>query len=225
MTRVAVTTDRFDDVASAYLDAGLHPISLPCIQVRPAPTEQIEQARDQSSQADLLVITSPRAVSMVWPDGGMPDVETVVVGPSTAAAVCDAGGGVSLIGDAGLARLVELAEDRLGDRRVVFVHAAGSEPGAMKRLRDIAPGLEEHVVYRTEPTAPPLVPVDAVAFASPSAVAGWALSRDLDDIVVGAIGATTARAVARQREPDVVAEEPSHAALAEAIATSMEVKV
>lgn len=155
----------------------------------------------------------------------MPGVDTAAVGPSTAEAVVKAGGRVSLTGDAGLARLVELAAQRLDDGRVVIAHAAGSDPVGLARLRRSTPNLEEREVYRSVPVAPDAVVVDAVAFASPSAVDGWHLTRDLEDVVVGAIGATTANAVARHHVPDVIASSPSYPALAEAIATFMEVKV
>jgi len=56
-------------------------------------------------------------------------------------------------------------------------------------------------------------------------VNGWGLSRSFDDLVVGAIGATTAAAIARHREADVIAERPSHPNLAQAIASFMEVNV
>lgn len=225
MRRVAVTTDRFDDVAGCFLDVGLEPLELPCIEVEPGAPDQLAETRERVSLADVLMVTSPRVVSLLWPHGGMPDVESVVVGPSTAEAVAGAGGRVTVTGDAGLARLAALALDRLEGRRVLIARADGSDPVGLSRLRRIAPNLEERVVYRSVPVAPGMDEVDAVAFASPSAVEGWVLTRGLEEVVVGAIGATTARAVSRHRRPDVIAASPSHAALAESIATFMEVRV
>ncbi len=225
MNRVGVTSDRFDAVAPGYVEAGLEPVALPCIQIVPAPPSQIADAREGALRTDVLMITSPRVVSLLWPNGHMPDVETAVVGSSTAVCVEQAGGRPRVVGDAGLDRLVELMIGRTDGRTVMIAHAAGSDPAAMARLREIVPDLKEHPVYRTVPVAPGADPVDAVAFASPSAVAGWVLSRGFEDVVVGAIGATTAAAVVSHREADVVAERPSHLALAEAIASFMEVNV
>lgn len=225
MIRVAVTTDRFDDVSGVFVDAGLEPVALPCIRIEPSPPHQLAETRRYAERADLLVVTSPRVVSLLWPRGGIPDVDAAVVGPATADAVSAAGGRVSVVGDAGLARLADLALGQIQGGRVVLAHAAGSDPVGMARLQEIAADLIERVVYESVPVAPDLTQVEAVAFASPSAVAGWVLARDLEAVVVGAIGTTTARAIERYRPPDVIAEEPSHRALAEAIAAFMEVKV
>lgn len=225
MIRVGVTSDSFAAVASGYTAAGLEPVALPCIRIVPAPPREMARARARALRADLLMITSPRVVSLLWPNGRMPDVDTAVVGPSTASRVEQAGGRPSVVGDAGLARLAELIVGRTDGRTVVIAHAAGSDPAAMARLRELVPDLEEHPVYSTVPIAPGADSVDAVAFASPSAVAGWALSRSFDDVVLGAIGTTTASALASHRTPDVVAGRPSHLALAEAIASFMEVNV
>lgn len=225
MIRVGITSDRFRDIATGYAGLGLDPVALPCIRIHAAPASVITSARKAAATADLLVITSPRVVSLLWPAGGMPGVDSAVVGPSTASTVERAGGKVSVVGDAGLGRLVDSLANRLAGRRVLIVHAEGSDPGAMRRLREMVPHLEESLVYRTSSVTPGNDRVDAVAFASPSAVRGWALSRDFDDVVVGVIGDTTAAAVSRHRAADVVAPQPTHRALARAIASFMEVNV
>jgi uroporphyrinogen-III synthase len=225
VTRVAITTDRFRDTASGYVLAGLSPVSVPCIRFEPEPPGTIDEARSAAAEAGLLLITSPRVVSVLWPRGGMPAVETAAVGPSTAAAIIEAGGQVRVVGDSGLSRLIDAVADRLQDCQVMVARAAGSDSVAMDLLRELAPNLADHVVYRVTPTAASNVEVDAAAFASPSAVDGWCLTRSLDDVVVGAIGKTTARAIARHREPDVVATRPSHLSLARTIANFMEVPV
>ncbi len=75
-------------------------------------------------------------------------------------------------------------------------------------------------VYRTRPCPPPQDPIEAVAFASPSAVRGWLLARDLNDVQVAAIGPTTAAELERAgHPPEVLAEEPHVTSLAEALAT------
>lgn len=218
MTRVAITTDRFSDVALEYRLGGLVPVAAPCIRFEPAPSAVIDEARSEIAAAELALLTSPRAVDLLWPDANMPDVPVAAVGHVTAAAVAAAGGRVELVGDAGLSRLIDLVSDALPSRKVVIAHAAGADPEALARLVDLGPEVTEHVIYRVVPVGPPTLPVDVVSFASPSAVNGWCLTRTLDDVIVGVIGSTTARAVALRREPDVIAEQPSHPALARAIA-------
>ena len=222
MTRVAITTDRFDSVSSAYALRGLEPVPLPCLRVEPAGDEALTDAREAAADADLLVVTSPRTVSLLWPEQEMPGVEVAAVGESTAAAVARSGGHVVAAGRSGLMGLIEIVADRLRESRVVFPHAGGSDVAASQRLRQLTCQLEEHVVYRTVPVAPAMTDVQAISFASPSAVQGWLVTRDLRNLVVGVIGKTTGAAVARIRPPDVVATLPSHQALALALTDYLE---
>jgi uroporphyrinogen-III synthase len=92
-------------------------------------------------------------------------------------------------------------------------------------LRNLAGNLREFDIYRTLPRPPQMDRVAAAAFASPSAVAGWTLSRSFDGLVIGVIGPTTGEALAHHRPPDVIASRPTHQALAHAMASYMEVYV
>ncbi|HSK07527.1 MAG TPA: uroporphyrinogen-III synthase [Acidimicrobiia bacterium] len=225
MTRVAITTDRFDAVAPEYSDLGLEPVSVPCVDVAVAGEEVLARAREAASDADLVLITSARTVALLWPRAAMAGTGAITVGGASAAAVEAAGGRVILSGRSGLANLVDGAGDVLRGARVVFPHAAGTDPGLLARLRGLVTDLEEQVIYRAVPVAPGQTPVDAVVFASPSAVTGWRLARDFDGVVVGVIGPTTQAAVARYRLPEVVAPEPSHHSLALALTSYLEVSV
>ena len=225
MNRVAITTDRFDSVAREYLGVGLEPVPAPCVDVVAAVEGMLTRAREAASDADLLLVTSARTVELLWPGGGMPPTGVVTVGAMTAAAVEAAGGQVVVTGRSGLADLLDAAADELGAARVAFPHAAGTDPGQLARLRSLAQDLEEHEVYRAVPVRPDPINVQAVVFASPSAVTGWLLARDLEDVVVGVIGATTQAAVARHRMPEVIAPEPSHHSLARALTSYLEVSV
>ena len=225
MTRVAITTDRFDLAAPPYAALGLDPVPVPCIRVAAVDAEVLVSARAAASSADLILITSPRTVEQLWPDRDMPGVDVAAVGKVTANAVADAGGRVVATGHRGLAGLVETVAGRLSQARVVYPHGSTPDPVALQRLRALAPTLDERVIYRTAPIAPASTLVDAVVFASPSAVAGWLLTRDFGPLVVGVIGSTTGAAVARHRPPDVIASEPSHPALARALISYLEVKV
>ena len=64
-------------------------------------------------------------------------------------------------------------------------------------------------VYTTRPRPPGQESVDSALFASPSAVTGWLSARSLADVVIGAIGETTAKALFDAgHPPDVVPDDP-----------------
>jgi len=221
--RVAITTDRFGAAAPPFADRGLEPVPMPCIRFEPAGPQVLDRARQAALGADLLILTSARSVELLWPGGSMPGVDVAAVGEETAAAVTTRRGRVTVLGRSGLASLTDKMMDRLGSSRVVFPHAAGTDPVPLETLRARAAGLTEFEIYRMVPVAPGPFPVRVVAFASPSAVAGWFLSHDLEGLVVGVIGPATRAAVARHREPDVAAPHPSHRSLAQALASYLEV--
>ncbi|MGH8959500.1 MAG: uroporphyrinogen-III synthase [Acidimicrobiia bacterium] len=223
--RVAITTDRFDRISDLYRSTGLDPVWLPCIRVEPAPDEVLARAREATAEAGVLVLASARTVDLLWPQAPMPSIDVVAVGTATENAVTKKGGRVTVRGSQGLEALAVKARTQLEHAKVVFPRSADSDPAALRVIRSLAPDLLELEVYRTQLVAPQKNWVEAVAFASPSAVEGWHLTRDIDELVVGVIGATTWAAAARYREPDVVASIPSHRALAQALASHMEVKV
>ena len=232
MTRVAITTDRFESAGPSFLRYGLEPVSLPCVRIEPAAAYVLAEARMAAELCDLLLITSARTVDLLWPNGSMPTSPVAAVGEETAVSVTARGGRLVLTGRAGLADLIDQLGSRLDTAAVVFPHAGGrlSEPcnstsleTAFETLRGRAVNLIEFEIYGTTSLSPGTDPVAAVAFASPSAVAGWHLSRSLDTLVIGVIGSTTRLAVAAHRPPDVVAPQPSHDALARAMASYLEV--
>ncbi len=223
MTRVAVTTElggaeRIGDEAVA---AGLEPIYLPCIRIEVSPPELLDPMRAAAADADWVICTSQRAVSALWPAGGMPTHAMVAtVGAATARAVMAAGGRVEVTGTGGAATLRELLRGRLAGQTVVFPHARAADRVTVEMLRSEAGKVVAGVAYDTVPMAPPSDPVDAVIFGSPSALEGWLLTRDLSGVVVAAIGQTTAAALrAAGREPDVVPPVPGVAAVVAALAT------
>jgi uroporphyrinogen-III synthase len=222
VSRIAITTapDRAEAAAAPYRAEGLEPVALPCVRIESAPDGVIADIRHQAAGATWLVATSPRAVAFVWPDGAMPPVPVAAVGPVTARAVTDAGGTVGLVGSAGALELAtELGE---GEGAVVFPHAVGTDPGVFDAITSAGWNLVERSVYETVPVAPPEADVDAVAFASPSAVRGWSMARPLERLVIGVIGHTTARALAEYGGvPDLIAEPPSHQGLATLMAAHL----
>ena len=223
--RVAVTTDRFDRVAPLYREARLDPIWLPCVKVEPAHADVLVRAREVTARAGVIILSSARTVDWLWPQGPAPAVDVIAVGSATASAIKRRGGRVFLTGNSGLAELATKASTRLAADNVVFPRSADSDPDALRIIRELAPHLLEFEVYRTRSIAPARAEVQAVAFASPSAVEGWYLARNLEGLVVGVIGPTTAAAVSHHRRPDVLASSPSHRTLAQALASHMEVKI
>ena len=226
MIRVAITTDRFEEGALPFRRLGLEPVWLPCIRLERADDTVLARAREAASSAELLLISSPRTLDLLWPEGAMPAVDVAAVGDRTAAAVEARGGRVILSGRSGLTDLVAQTADRLASRRVVFPHAAGADPAALERIREQATNFHEFEIYRTVAVAPPdSTQVQAAVFGSSSAVDGWLLSRDFDRLVVGVIGPTTWEAVARHRPPEVVAAQPTFEALAYSLSSYLEVAV
>ncbi len=222
---VAVTTtiDRFDRYAEPLRRHRLRPLSLPCISVAPASPDIIESIRTAAQEGDRIVITSARAVTAVWPDGSMPNTPVLAVGEATAAAVRRAGGTVAAIGHGGGAELLRTVRSQLADCTVVYPHAAGADPQLVAELREGAARLVAAPVYTTRPVAPNPDPgVDAVVFASPSAIDGWRITRTLRGLLLAAIGATTADHLrSTGAEPDVVAPQPNPRSLALALAARL----
>lgn len=212
MTRVAITTDTdgYPRIARLAQANGLEPVPLPCIQVIPARAETLALARESAAAADWVVLTSARAVDILWPDGGMPATPAAVVGRATASAVELADGRPALVGESGAEALAEKLLERIDGLSVVFPHASKTNPAALKMLREVVGRFEAVPVYETRPLAPGPDRVDAAAFGSPSSVRGWALSRDFDDLVLAAIGESTAGVLAdAARSPDVMPKRPA----------------
>lgn len=224
MLRVAVTTavDRSEVVADAVRRAGLIAVVLPCLEVEPASEPVLARLRAAAAASDLIVATSGRAVRITWPVGGMPPVPVAAVGRATARAVTEAGGRVEVVGEQGAAALAGALEGRVRGRTVAFPHARGADPSTVRRLEASGATVAAEAVYETVPVGPGPDPVDGVLFGSPSAVRGWYLTRTLDSLVVGAVGPTTAEALAGYGHPaEVVAPRPDLGALAAALGDAL----
>lgn len=222
MTRVAVTTtpDAAHRLSDPLREVGLEPVELPCIRTVPASDATRCFIRQAAPGADWIVVTSRRAVELIWPDGDMPPGPAVAaVGPATADAANRAGGTVRVIGRTGAEGLADLLEARVAGTTVVFPHARAADPETVRRLRDAGAVVVAAAAYDTEPISPGDDPVDAVLFGSPSAVEGWTLSRSLEGLVVGAMGETTAAALEEAGHPaEVVPAHPGFHALVSALA-------
>lgn len=195
-------------------------VILPCIDVLPGETGEIARMRAIAEEADAILVTSARVVAALWPQGDIPDVEVYVVGASCAEAVEAAGGRVTVQAGGGVAELLKRIE--VAGKTVAYPHGDLSEVSVTERLSGGGAIVKEGVVYRTIPRGPDQTPVHAAVFASPSAVRGWCLTRDLDGIITAAIGDSTASAIARAGgQADVIAPKPNVRALVSALAERM----
>lgn len=218
--RVAVTTavDTAHRVARLLHLDQLEPVMLPCIRIVAAPIEALERLRAAARDADWIVVTSPRAVRVTWPEGGMPSLPVAAVGAAAASAATLAGGRVEVAGKAGAASLLKDLHRLISGKRIAFPHVRSADPATAAGLRAAGAEVVAESVYETVPIAPASDTVDVAIFGSPSAVEGWCRSRSLDGLVVGAIGATTAAALTDRGHPsDVVPERPSFENLVKAL--------
>lgn len=211
---ITTTPDRASDLADIVVARGCQPVLLPCIEVVAHPEDVLDRATDMAENADWLIITSPRTISTLWPEGHMPDVPVAAVGGRTAETVEAAGGTVAVVGDGGAEELLAgLSEDWSGVA-IFFPHGAAADSTNFEGTQVVA-----MAVYDTRPIPPGDAQVDAAVFGSPSAVAGWVMSRDLDDIVLAAIGPTTAEALAeRGHLPHIVPDQPGYEVLIDLVA-------
>jgi uroporphyrinogen-III synthase len=212
MRRLGLTTtrDRGLGLAGTVAALGLDPVIVPCIEVTAASEAVIGAARLEAERSDWLILTSPRTVGLLWPGMAMPETNVAVVGQPTAQAVRDAGGRVAVVGDGGATELAQRISPKTSGLSVFFPHAAGADSTTIDVLEDSGATVRTSVVYDTRSIAPPDDAVDAVVFASPSAVTGWFISRDVEGVATGVIGETTAAELAgRGHTYDVVAPHPS----------------
>lgn len=219
MKRVAVTTtaDSVPRIAAPLIEHGLMPVMLPCIAISPAPPAVLAALRAEAAKADLIIVTSARAVRITWPDGGMPSTPVAAVGSATAGAVVEAGGTVKVLGSSGASGLV--GDLDVTGMRIVFPHARAADPSTDAELERMGASVYAATAYETIPISPGDDKVDAAIFGSPSAVDGWLTRRPLDGLVIGAMGPTTASALrVRGVENPVVPATPGYAELVEALA-------
>jgi hydroxymethylbilane synthase len=217
-TRRAAVQDsagRFGDLLG---EVWMEPVYLPCIRIVKSPPEVLDPMRSAALDADWLVFTSRRALEIMWPEMMPSGPKIAAVGAATAVAVAAAGGRVTVTGKGGAAELCERLRGRVSGQTVVFPHAAGAGPETAEMLRSEGAEVVAAAAYETLSIAPAVDPVDAVILASPSAVAGWMMSRDLAGMVIAAMGRATAQAVRDCGfEPDVVPNVPGAGAIVSAL--------
>jgi uroporphyrinogen-III synthase len=179
--------------------------------------------REAARSAEYLLLTSSRAVEYLWPDDEMPATPVLAVGVATADTVRQAGGRVAHVGRAGSSALLDEHESAIRGKKIVYPRAAGADPAITLRLTKVARSIFSEAIYATVPVAPPSYELDAVLFASPSSVDGWFLTRNVEGLLVGAIGPTTAATLeTRGINPDAQPAIPSAAALAAVLSELVE---
>ncbi len=214
---LTTTSDRIDTLAPEAAGLGFDPVPLPCIRVEAVPGG-VERLITAASDADALVFTSARAVAMVTlvVTSSRP---ILAVGPETAAACERAGGSVVWVGSSGIRHLARDAEHLLAGKRIVVAGASNTARESAAALTMAGSSVVSIELYTTIPVAPPDDPVDAVVFGSPTAVTGWLISRELSELLVGAIGPTTAASLrSHGLEPDAVPDRPGFMNMIEKLA-------
>lgn len=214
---LTTTPDRIETLSPETRKLGFDPIALPCIRIDAVPGG-IDRVVRATREADAVVITSARSADMLGATA-MPTIPIIAVGPETAAAVERYGGTVALVGSGGVGRLAREARQILTGKDLVLAGASNTARQSAAALEMAGCSVTAIELYTTVPVAPADDAVDAVAFGSPTAVTGWLISRDLSELMVGAIGQTTAGALQGHGiEPDVVPDQPGFITMIEQLA-------
>lgn len=233
---VAVTraTQPRDELVRRLRKAGAKVLRWPaleiCLPEHPAP---LDRALDDIETYDWLVFTSAVAVHAIAERRSTAPrrPKIAAVGRATAAAVKSAGWHVELLPRrASAAALADLIVSATTASRILFPASASALPTLAERLRQAGHQVDQVCCYEVRaPSRPPwtasIPPVDAVTFASPSAVTGvrnalgtatWPALMSKAKAV--AIGPTTAEALrAAGVEPACVARSSTMAGLAAAV--------
>jgi uroporphyrinogen-III synthase len=225
--RVAVTTaaDSAERLAGLLAASGLVPVILPCIRIEPGDREALDRIRSAAPGADWVLATSGRALQVTWPEGMAETPPVAAVGDATAEVATALGATVRLVGQGTAVDLAKALASVVSGSVVVHPVAGGADPEAASILADAGAVVIGEVAYTSVPVGPRPDPVDGAVFGSPSAVAGWLSTRDLEVLeAVAAMGPTTAAALADAGRPaDIVPDPPRLdsivAALAAAAAT------
>lgn len=222
--RVAVTAsvEASAGMAAELVAVGLRPVPLPCVRIQKADGSDLARARAAVEEADLLVLTSSRALDVLWPHGSIPDTPIAMLTAAGAARVEERGGRVTHVGTGNPADFTAYLIRRAAGRRVAYPHAEGVDPRIVVSLADAAGELVAVSVYEWIPVAPMFDPVEAAVFESPLAVQGWMKGRDLSEIIVAGIGPATAAALRRHGHgPDILVRRPHFEILAETLASAL----
>jgi uroporphyrinogen-III synthase len=239
--RVLVTraADDADGWAATLAGEGAEPIVLPCIASEPIDDPGLGPRLEAAlTGADWLVFTSRRGVETFCAlvDPPLPAMPAIaVVGEATAKLARERLGRVDLVGAGTAAALAEALAQRVAvtrGARCLLVLAANANDRLAATLAAAGAAVERFDVYRTLPAAADAprrklsaLGCDAVLFASPTAVTGFANLVDVDiDAQMVTIGPSTSAAVRARHWPvSGEAREPSLSAMIESMMESTHV--
>ena len=206
---------------------------VPLIETTPVDDHtELIRALEDPAEVGAVVLSSASSVPMLAAVDGekIRGLSIFAVGPATAAALEDVAIVVTAVADgSGGAALAELiGRPTAGSRRAVVLSAADPRPELAADLATAGWDVETVIAYVTSPTAlssdevASLASSDAVAFASPSAVAAWVAAdaehggvlRTPPAAAIGETTADAARAAGFGRV--IVADDASDGALARA---------
>ncbi|MCB9894359.1 MAG: uroporphyrinogen-III synthase [Planctomycetes bacterium] len=230
--RIAVTREEPGEMAELLQAEAAVVIHCPLIRiVPPAQSADLDARLNSIRDYDWLVFTSSNAVRMTIARG-MPLVgpKVACVGESTANIAREAGLQVKLVPERQHVKGLIEAFAALPDRgRVLYPRSEIAAPTLKEGLKALGYAVDDPVAYRNEPDEDGMLQLeaafsaglDAIAFASPSAVraAVVPIGREgLAKLRVYSIGPTTSAAV-RDNEAQVMGEAAGHtvASLVEAI--------
>lgn len=224
MPRVAVTAsvEASAGMSAELVAVGLRPVTLPCVRIQNADAVDLARARAAVDEADLVVLTSSRALDVLWPDGLIPATPMAMLTAAGAARVEELGGRVVHAGSGNPSDFISYLGRKAAGKRVAYPHAEGIGPRVVMSLADVAGDLVAVAVYGWIPTAPAADVIEAAVFESPLAVEGWVLGRSLSGIIVAAIGPATAADLRRYGHgPEILVRRPHFGMLAETLASAL----
>lgn len=222
--RIAVTAsvEASAGMAAELVAVGLRPVTLPCVRIQMADHADLARARAAIEEAELVVLTSSRAVDVLWPEGPIPSTPVAMLTPAGAARIEERGGRVAHTGTGNPSDFTAYLVRRAAGKRIAYPHDERVDPRLIVSLADAAGDLITVAVYGWVPTAPGLDSVEAAVFESPMAVEGWTRARTLSGITVAAIGPATAATLRRYgRGPDILVRRPRFEMLAGILANAL----
>ncbi len=206
---------------------GAEVIVVPAIQIAFADPALLDAALADLARYDWVIFTSRNAVEATFRRAGrLAGPKIAAVGPGTAAALHERGTSVDLVPREATAEALADAIGECRGARVLFPRADIARRALPDGLRRRGAVVDEVVAYHTRPDSSPrpdLRGVDAVTFASSSAVRGFLDQGPVPPgAVVVCIGPTTAR-TARERGLEVarVAEDHGEDGLVAAVVAAL----
>lgn len=209
VTRAA---DQAEGMVEDLTERGALPLLVPCIATVAVESQDLLDAVMHIARYDWIVLTSTNAVRFLFdrlPVAKLsPHTRIAVVGAATAVAVEAAGAQVHAMPAEFTGTAMAAAMGDLARKRVFLPRSRRGRQATVQALRDQGAHVDDVATYDTVsiPPTPAMLAeiqagVHAVTFTSPSTVDGFFAGDEpanLDDVVIAAIGPTTAQALAER---------------------------